>query len=354
MHRTRPLLLSLLLVVALPASGQESRENLEKLKPVQKALNDRDFETARRLLLEEAEAGNPAAMFGLGEFYRTGQGGEVSASEAVRWYEKAAGQNHPRAHFRLGEFFLKGFGDTPGDQDRALFHLQAAAEAGYVPAWTTLGRIEESFGDDANAKPERDKHFTEARALYRRAAEKGELEASYRLGVLFQHGKGGEEDLAEAYKWVRRAAIRAYPEAMNLLGNYLKSGMGVQQDSVAAVGWFLSAADRGSIPATANLGVCYEHGIGVPKDYDKAGQWYAQAAQAGNAPAQLLLGRLFEEGKGTDPKPVFAYVNYARAAAKGNSAAIKARDALKEKLSAEELAQAEKLFAAETEEKPEN
>ena len=59
---------------------------------------------------------------------------------------------------------------------------------------------------------------------------------------------------------------------------------------------------------------------------------------------QFCLARLFEEGHGTKQNLAFAYVNYFRAAAGGVTAAVEKRDAIKAKLSADEMKEAEKLL----------
>ncbi len=128
------------------------------------------------------------------------------------------------------------------------------------------------------------------------------------------------------------------------LGVRYQDGMDVVASAATALGWFLLGAEHGSAPAMTNLGLCYEKAIGVPRNFDQAGSWYSRASKEGYGPAQFLLAQLFEHGRGTEKNPVFAFVNYSRAAASGLPSAIEARDALREKLTPAQIAEAEAML----------
>ena len=73
-------------------------------------------------------------------------------------------------------------------------------------------------------------------------AERGQEEAQYRLGTLYENGQGVEKSLEEAKKWYRKAAERNHDGAQNNLGVCYRGGQGVEEDYVEAVNWFRKAA----------------------------------------------------------------------------------------------------------------
>src|SRR5262245_9693658 len=53
---------------------------------------------------------------------------------------------------------------------------------------------------------------------YRKAAEKGDVDAAYNLGVLYATGKGVKKDEKEAAKWYEKAAAKGDAGALTALG----------------------------------------------------------------------------------------------------------------------------------------
>ncbi|MBQ5365850.1 MAG: sel1 repeat family protein, partial [Thermoguttaceae bacterium] len=62
------------------------------------------------------------------------------------------------------------------------------------------------------------------------------------MGRCYFIGVGTDPDRHVAAKWFRRAAERGYVEAQILYGKALLSGQGVKVDRVAAAQWFAKAA----------------------------------------------------------------------------------------------------------------
>ena len=52
------------------------------------------------------------------------------------------------------------------------------------------------------------KNAAEAVKWYRKAAEQGDAEAQYNLGVMYDKGEGVPKNNVEAYKWFNLAAAR--------------------------------------------------------------------------------------------------------------------------------------------------
>ena len=67
--------------------------------------------------------------------------------------------------------------------------------------------------------------------------------------MLYQDGQGVQQDYAEAMKWFRKAADQGDPEAQYALGVMYKNGRGVPRDDAEAIKWYRKAADQGNADA---------------------------------------------------------------------------------------------------------
>jgi hypothetical protein len=70
--------------------------------------------------------------------------------------------------------------------------------------------------------------------------------AQYRLGRLYEHGLGTNQDDAEAAKWYRAASETGYPTAHAALGRLYQQGRGVPQDDAVAFALYQKGAAAGS------------------------------------------------------------------------------------------------------------
>ena len=104
-------------------------------------------------------------------------------------------------------------------------------------------------------------------------AEKGDVDAQYYLGVLYDNGDGVPQDYKEAVRWYKLAAEQGVAEAQFNLGNMYYDGQGVSVDYKEAVRWFTLAAEQGDVDAQYNLDFIHRKGLGVPQD-DKEAVWY--------------------------------------------------------------------------------
>lgn len=131
---------------------------------------------------------------------------------------------------------------------------------------------------------------------WRKAAETGQPEAEFDLGVLYAQGLGVARDLTQAEQWYRKAADQGNAEAEFALGQMYSLGWGVPRDEADAMRWFQMAngPDTDGPPTDWSLIV----GYGQPQDQKQAAYWYQMAAEKGHAEAQYNLARLYSAGKG--------------------------------------------------------
>ena len=131
------------------------------------------------------------------------------------------------------------------------------------------------------------------------------------------------------------------PEKQFVLGNVYYKGEGAPQDYAEAARWYRLAADQGLAESQHMLGVMYDRGDGMPQDFSKAIKWYREAAEQGFAPAQYDLGSQYATGEGVPQNFSEAYMWFSLAASAGLEMARKDRDTYAEKLSSEEIMQAQ-------------
>ena len=112
-------------------------------------------------------------------------------------------------------------------------------------------------------------------------AQKGDAEAQYNLGVMYDEGQGVPQNYKEALKWYTKAVEQGYAEAQCNLGVMYAEGRGVSKNYKEALKWFTKAAEQGYAIAQNNLGMLYCHGLGVPQSFVKAYMWFCLAAAKG-------------------------------------------------------------------------
>jgi len=136
-------------------------------------------------------------------------------------------------------------------------------------------------------------------------------------------------------------------EAQVTLGLAYSFGRGVPQDDVEAVRWYRLAADHGDADGQVNLGLMYADGRGVPEDDPEAVRWIQLAAEQGNGDAQLWLGLMYANGEGVPADEVTAHMWFDLAASRfvgiDREGVVKSRDQLAVTLTADQLAEAQRL-----------
>ena len=188
-----------------------------------------------------AEAGYRAALC-----YEFGWGCSKDFQKAVQFYRQSASKNHPGAMSRLGRACLVGDMGLGSRYREGLKWLKRAAESAdfqYNSAPYDLGLLHETgFGDDIF------KDESYAAQLFTQSADLGHVEANYRLGDAYEHGK-----------------------------------LSCPKDPALSVHFYTGAASRGH--AVAMMALCAWYMIGaepvLEKDESEANQWARKAAECG-------------------------------------------------------------------------
>ena len=153
-----------------------------------------------------------------------------------------------------------------------------------------------------------------------------------------------KKDYVTALKKYKSAAVKNDAYAQVQVGNFYSSNSyGVVQDYAEAVRWYKLAAAQGDASAQYNLGVMYANARGVVQDYAEAVRLYKLSAAQGHEKAQTNLGVMYAQGQGVLQNNLQAHMWFNIAAVKGDKAAVKNREFVANKMTAEQIAQAQKL-----------
>lgn len=123
-------------------------------------------------------------------------------------------------------------------------------------------------------------------------------------------------------------------DAQFKLGVMYDEGRGVLTDDSQAVIWYRKAAEQDDPKAQVNLGIMFANGEGVPKDETQALFWYRKAAEQGYTIGQILLATAYRNGEGAPLDEVEAYAWFNLASVSEKSARLD-RDKIEKTLTGE-------------------
>ena len=203
---------------------------------------------------------------------------------------------------------------APVRQD-PITQLRLAAEQGDIRSQFKLGQMyDEGKGvkqDDAQAV-----------YWYRKAGEKGHVNAQYRLATIYSNPLSPAWNYKQAVYWYHKAALQGHADSQCELASLYSIGLGVSRNDEQAVYWYRKAAEQGYARGQYNLGVMYYKDTGVKQDQEQAVYWLSQAANQGNIKAQSQLGFMYYKGKGIKEDYRQAKYWYSKAAEQGDMDAL--------------------------------
>jgi len=165
-------------------------------------------------------------------------------------------------------------------------------------------------------------------ALFRKAADQGEVIGMMELARCISYGSDVDKDEVEGVKWLRRAADRGEAEAQRYMGLRFEQGRGVAKDGKEAVAWYLKAAAQNDMYSMWCLGRMYDSGADIPKDDVEAAKWYRKSGELGHSSAQSAFATMLENGRGVAKNLPEAIEWYRKAAAHFDPNAKKALERL--------------------------
>ncbi|CAB4419745.1 unnamed protein product [Rhizophagus irregularis] len=155
----------------------------------------------------------------------------------------------------LADFYKHGIG-TEKDEIKAFELYKKAAEKGQIDLTCMLGKCYQN-GEGTEKNLEKAFHW------FQKAAENGDEEAIFNLAKCYYNGEGTEKNLEKAFYWLQKATENGDEKAMFILAMYYKNGEGTEKNLEKAFHWLQKAAEKGQNDAIYNFAVCYRIGVGT-------------------------------------------------------------------------------------------
>ena len=120
-------------------------------------------------------------------------------------------------------------------------------------------------------------------------AKKGNAEAEYKVGEMYETGFGVKEDMTEAMSWITKAANKGHETAGFKLLYWDIEKNGVTASNKEKLEALKVKAKEGNPQAQFYVGKMQANGVGLKKNYDKAINWLNKAALVGVLAAEREL-----------------------------------------------------------------
>ena len=202
--------------------------------------------------------------------------------------------------------------------------LKRAADGNNVQALNAWGTITLT---DALRNPSMDTNDVErvlvkCFGIFKKAADAGDSNGLYNLGMCYMQGYGCVQDQDLAYKCFLASAEAGHPESINNVGGFYRDGIVVRANPETAAKWFARSADLGNVYGMFNYALALQRGEGVEKDAKKAVELLKEASELGNAEAMNAYGMCYYNGDGVDKDEAEAVKWYRASAARGFAPAM--------------------------------
>ncbi len=297
-----------------------------------------------------AAKGDSNAQFQLGALYYQGKDLKQDYAQAFLWYRRAAQQGNSDAQYNLGNMYLMGEGIKQDDYQARQWYKKAA-EQGHESAQHNLASLQrvamaESEYDSANNNlPEQNneilKEPEEKRGFFSRLFGKDDIDEEEldETDVAVEETDEFEATIAKTSDDAPEAPDNS-PSDIYERGLAFEFGEGVPQNYQTAFEFFKKSAEQNHAPAQYKVGLAYTYGQGTEKDPIVAAEWHRKSASQGYALAQRTLATLYASGEGIEQNKPLALAWYDILADSGNVMDTHRRDALKEKLTPNEIDEA--------------
>lgn len=258
---------------------------------------------ARALYAEASARGVAVADLRLGWLYESGQGGEQSYEEALRYYEKALAAGVAEANLRIGLLHLEGWG-VPRSRTKAVDFIRRAAEAGYKPAQKILSMMYFS-GTGVGTNLRLAEHWAE------QAAKEDDAEAQALAGDIRNRAARLPGDIKAAREWYELSAEAEYTAGMRgMASTFLRPGAS-ESDAKIGVHWLELAFENGDRMAgfyLAGYHLWFSSATNAESE-ERLGREILQKSSALGELAAMEVLELEKEGMGL--LPAFQYVMHA-------------------------------------------
>ncbi len=276
-------------------------------------------------LVQIAKDGDPEAQYQLGllieELKVTRNRTRLNYLDrnSYYWFELAAEQDHPEALTKVAQEYFSSFGRYKEQNFPKSIELLKRAEDKNSEAALFLAIIYyNGLGIEKNRELSIE-YLSKSQKVYRQTKPMVFLEkefitmireltaeenpdALYILGDFYYYGKTEyyPQDYRKAFRIYKQAGEKGNIAATYMVGLMLYNGNGVLKDLQESYIWMYKAAESGNTQAIIKAGIMNYFGEGTDIDYNQAHLYLSIGAEAGESLAQYFLGVMYYNGQGCE------------------------------------------------------
>ena len=193
--------------------------------------------------------------------------------------------------------------------------LHRAADAGNVQAMNAWGNyLVTRAVSETSDRGEVNRMLGLAFDYFKNAADQGDANGIYNLGMCYLRGLGIPKNDQKAFDCFRSAAAKEHPAAINNIGLFFREGRVVARDLEMSAKWFEKSASYDNAYGLLNFALALQNGEGVAQDEARAARLLAKAADGGSVEAIDAYGVALWKGRGVKKDPEAAVRQFLRAA----------------------------------------
>ena len=201
---------------------------------------NKNYDSAFSYLNDAYTKGIKKAAASIGMMYEKGYFKERDVEKAVDWYKKGAIAGDGDAMLKISKLYSSGE-DMKPDNEQVIKWSKQAIQNKNIGAMMFLADYYLGKNDGISANKDT------ALRLYNTAAESGDREAMFGLGLLYHDGKSlGYKDGKNAFYWIKKAAEASQPQAMAMLGVYYGEGENCERSVIKSRYWLNESELNGS------------------------------------------------------------------------------------------------------------
>jgi len=223
----------------------------------------------------------------LGICYNEGNGVEKDPAQAVFWFRKATELEHAGAQCGLGLAYILGNG-VEENFDQGIYWLKKSADLGNTDAINILLKHAYNLYHD--------KQYSRTFPLVSKLAELGNAEMQSKLGLMYEDGKGVDENKELAIVWQLKAAENGLGYAQHHVANLY-----ILDQDYRAFQWSMKALHNDNLSkeekaeVKLSLAMCYAFGIGVDRNRNKSRVYAEEVIQEGYDNTKTLARKLISK-----------------------------------------------------------
>ncbi len=191
-------------------------------------------------------------------------------------------KDDPKAQLQIGRYYAGQIDPNFINYSQAFYwHRRLARLAVHLkledPVYSeTMYNTGVFYADGLGIKQDHKKAFY----WFKKAADRGDDIAMFRLALIYSDGLGVASNLQESLDWLKRAVVAGNLDAKVLLAQVYSEGKLVTQNNSLAIKLLREAVEQNSASASFALGNYYLHGIEVEKSRITAKNLFGSACRA--------------------------------------------------------------------------